>query len=119
MGYRALNELLLSIKSFQPQTDEELQAVWDDFVMLKVLPRIEGDENKLYSVTQDGRSVLDDIEMVFAEHLSAIWRDGDAVRIDFWQTDVQGKPLKIKCRTKPKLANMKAQLTNRGMVSFW
>lgn len=119
LGYRALNELLLSVKSFQPQTDEELQAVWDDFVMLKVLPRIEGDENKLYSVTQDGRSVLDDIEMVFAEHLSAIWHDGDAVRVDFWQTDVQGKPLKIKCRTKPKLANMKAQLTNRGMVSFW
>lgn len=119
LGYRALNELLLSVKSFQPQTDEELQAVWDDFVMLKVLPRIEGDENKLYSVTQDGRSVLDDIEMVLAKHLSAIWHDNDAVRVDFWQTDVQGKPLKIKCRTKPKLANMKAQLTNRGMVSFW
>lgn len=64
-------------------------------------------------------AVLDDIEMVFAEHLSAIWRNSDAVRVDFWQTDVQGKPLKIKCRTKPKLANMKAQLTNRGMVSFW
>lgn len=119
LGYRALNELLLSVKSFQPQTDEELQAVWDDFVMLKVLPRIEGDENKLYSVTQDGRSVLDDIEMVLAKHLSAIWHDNDAVRVDFWQTDVQGKPLKIKCRTKPKLANMKTQLTNRGMVSFW
>ncbi len=119
LGYRALNELLLSVKSFQPQTDEDLQAVWDDFVMLKVLPRIEGDENKLYSATQEGRSVLDAIETVLAEHLSDIWQDGDAVRVDFWQTDAQGEPLKTRCRTKPKLANMKAQLTNRGMVSFW
>lgn len=119
LGYRALNELLLSVKSFQPQTNEDLQAVWDDFVMLKVLPRIEGDENKLYSATQEGRSVLDAIETVLAEHLSDIWQDGDAVRVDFWQTDAQGEPLKTKCRTKPKLANMKAQLTNRGMVSFW
>ena len=119
LGYRALNELLLSVKSFQPQTGEDLQAVWDDFVMLKVLPRIEGDENKLYSATQDGQSVLDAIETVLAEHLSDIWQGGDAVRVDFWQTDAQGEPLKTKCRTKPKLANMKAQLTNRGMVSFW
>lgn len=119
LGYRALNELLLSVKSFQPQTIEELQAVWDDFVMLKVLPRIEGDENKLYSATQEGLSVLDDIETVLKKYLSEIWQDGDFVRIDFWQTEAKGDVLKTKCRTKPKLANMKAQLINRGIVSFW
>lgn len=119
LGYRALNELLLSIKSFQPQTIEELQAVWDDFVMLKVLPRIEGDENKLYSATQKGLFVLDDIETVLKKYLREIWQDGDFVRIDFWQTEAKGDVLKTKCRTKPKLANMKAQLINRGIVSFW
>lgn len=119
LGYRALNELLLSVKSFQPQTIEELQAVWDDFVMLKVLPRIEGDENKLYSATQEGLSVLEDIETVLKKYLSEIWQDGDFVRIDFWQTEAKGDVLKTKCRTKPKLANMKAQLINRGIVSFW
>ena len=47
LAYRALNELLLSVISLQPENDEELQAVWDDFLMCKVLPRIEGDSDKL------------------------------------------------------------------------
>lgn len=43
LAYRALNELLLAVITSQPTTEIELQAVWDDFLMCKVLPRIEGD----------------------------------------------------------------------------
>ena len=47
LAYRALNELLLAVVCFQPKDDAELQAVWDDFLMTKVLPRIDGDAEKL------------------------------------------------------------------------
>lgn len=43
LAYRALNELLLSVVCFAPPDDETLYAVWDDFLMMKLLPRIEGD----------------------------------------------------------------------------
>lgn len=47
LAFRALNELLLAVASSQPQDDLALKAVWDDFMMCKVLPRIEGDTDKL------------------------------------------------------------------------
>lgn len=47
LAYRALNEALMSVVCFQPSDDLQLQAVWDDFLMMKVLPRIEGDAEKL------------------------------------------------------------------------
>jgi hypothetical protein len=47
LAYRALNELLLSVKCINPKNEIELQSVWDDFLMMKVLPRIEGDSEKL------------------------------------------------------------------------
>ena len=47
LAYRALNELLLSVKCINPKNEIDLQSVWDDFLMMKVLPRIEGDSEKL------------------------------------------------------------------------
>lgn len=50
LAYRALNELLLAVHcQGTPSSGAELQAVWDDFLMQKVLPRIEGDADKLQS----------------------------------------------------------------------
>lgn len=46
LAYRALNELLLAVVCFQSKDDAALQAVWDDFLMTKVLPRIDGDAEK-------------------------------------------------------------------------
>ncbi|MGX3020280.1 MrcB family domain-containing protein [Ursidibacter sp. B-7004-1] len=111
LGFRALNELLLSVHSFQPQTDEELQAVWDDFVMTKILPRIEGDETKV-------ENVLDKIEEQLKKQLENIW---EGKRPDLWreQIDEQASLLEIPCRSKVKLEQMKKLLTDRGMVSFW
>lgn len=109
LAYRALNELLLSVVSFQPQDDRALQAVWDDFVMTKVLPRIEGDENKV-------GSVLDDLKAVLKNELGEIW---DNPRPDLWRENVDGSELEIDCRCKPKLERMQKQFTERGMVSFW
>ena len=112
LGYRALNELLLSVKAFQPKEDDELQAVWDDFVMTKVLPRIEGDETKV-------GNVLEQVETVLREHFTDIWEEQ---RPDLWRepTNEQNSPLdKIDCRSKTKLDHMQKLLKDRGMVSFW
>lgn len=109
LAYRALNELLLSVSAFQPKDDRALQAVWDDFVMTKVLPRIEGDENKV-------DKVLDNLEIVLKAQLKDIWEDK---RPDLWRENVDDSELEIDCRCKPKLARMKDQLDKRGMVSFW
>ena len=37
----------MAVVSFNPKDEVELQAVWDDFLMSKVLPRIDGDSDKL------------------------------------------------------------------------
>lgn len=110
LGYRALNELLLSVHAFQPKPDKELQAVWDDFVMTKVLPRIEGDETKV-------GKVLDEVETVLKTHFAEIW---ETKRPDLWRElkDEQNNLLEIECRSKAKLAHMQ-KLLKSGMVSFW
>jgi hypothetical protein len=59
LAYRALNEALLMVHSFKPYSEgkpdsaKKLCAVWDDFLMMKVLPRIEGDEDKLAFVNEE------------------------------------------------------------------
>lgn len=106
LGYRALNELLLSVDCFNPQNDNaKMQAVWDDFVMTKILPRIEGDENKVGDVL-----VL--LESVLKTQLAEIW---ESKRPDLWRKDA---PM-IACRSKAKIEQMQKQLEMRGMVSFW
>ena len=74
LAYRALNELLLAVVSFAPKDDLELQAVWDDFLMSKVLPRIDGDTEKLSNSVDDNSSdilsaLLDVIDISFKEIL--------------------------------------------------
>lgn len=54
LAYRALNELLISVVCFKPKNELELHAVWDDFLMTKVLPRLEGDSQKLKHETANG-----------------------------------------------------------------
>lgn len=111
LGFRALNELLLSVQSFQVKTDVELQAVWDDFVMMKVLPRLEGDEVKI-------GDLFDKIDTLLKIQLGEIW---DNSRPDLWREPVgeNGTSLEIPCRTRAKLTDMKRLLATRGIVSFW
>lgn len=52
LAYRALNQALMLVAMWgqkDSSIDEKihLAAIWDDFLMMKVLPRIEGDDQKL------------------------------------------------------------------------
>lgn len=125
LAYRALNELLLAVVSAQPQDDLTLKAVWDDFMMCKVLPRIEGDSDKL--TTANGKALLDELNAVLAEQLMPIWQAEENAanqRPDLYREKIAGttdeeKVLPIPCRSKSKLKWMSDRLASATFTSFW
>lgn len=115
LAYRALNELLLSVKCINPKNEIELQSVWDDFLMMKVLPRIEGDSEKL---DFDGeKSLLTNLEAIMREQLSAIWEGKK--RIDLFRETNEGDVIQIECRSKAKISWMQTKLEKFGFTHFW
>lgn len=114
LAYRALNELLISVACFQPETDIQLQAVWDDFLMTKVLPRIEGDAQKL-QVTGQSSLLIRLIQQAKAV-LNGIW---DTERPDLLRSANDGGELLIPCRSKQKLSWMEKRLSENEFTSFW
>ena len=114
LAYRALNELLLAVVSFAPQDARQLQAVWDDFLMSKLLPRIDGDGEKLQA--DDNGSLLTQISTVLETHLSAIWA---ANRPDLLRENFDGSACEVECRSKAKLQWMQDRLAKNGFTSFW
>lgn len=127
LAFRALNELLLSVASSQPQDDLTLKAVWDDFMMCKVLPRIEGDTDKL--TTANGQALLVELNTVLADQLASIWQteQGDNnQRPDLYREKVvadnatsEEKVLRIPCRSKAKLKWMSERLASATFTCFW
>lgn len=124
LAYRALNELMLALLAHRPANTAELVAIWDDFMMCKVLPRIEGDSDKLRShQTADG-DLLTDLEKVLAEKFTEHW---EGTRPDLFNCKVAAAgedsapaelPL-VPCRSKKKLAWMKERLARQCFTSFW
>lgn len=114
LAFRALNELLISVVCFQPKDDTELQAVWDDFLMTKVLPRIDGDSHKLADTGE--KSLLTILASVAAAQCSAIWT---AQRIDLLRENTDQTACNVNCRSKAKLDWMQARLAANGFTSFW
>jgi len=116
LAYRALNELLIAVVCFNPNDDITLQAVWDDFLMTKVLPRIEGDSEKLQD---DGeQSLLNKLESILANQLDKIWGD-DEKRPDLLRENISGDELLVQCRSKKKINWMQKRLNDSGFTSFW
>jgi hypothetical protein len=114
LAFRALNEALLSVVCFKPVDPAHLQAVWDDFLMMKVLPRIEGDAEKLGS--QDDVSLLTRLSDLLKVQLSAITAD----RVDLLNhSSSDGTAVKTSCRSLQKLAWMQKRLTDNGFTTFW
>jgi hypothetical protein len=114
LAYRALNELLISVVCFQPTDDIQLQAVWDDFLMTKVLPRIEGDAQKLQATGQS--SLLIRLTEQAKILLNDIW---NTERPDLLRSAGDGSELKIACRSKQKLSWMEKRLSENEFTSFW
>lgn len=124
LAYRALNELMLALLAHHPANTAELVAIWDDFMMCKVLPRIEGDSDKLRSHQTADSDVLIDLENVLAEQFAEHW---EGIRPDLFNRKVTAngensppaEPPHIPCRSKKKLAWMKERLARQCFTSFW
>jgi hypothetical protein len=118
LAYRALNELLLQVACFNPSSDAQLQAVWDDFLMAKVLPRIDGDEDKLrYINGVDSDNLLLALSKLLEVQLNEIW---DSNRHDFYRENIDGSAIDdIPCRSKAKLQWMQNRLEVNTFTSFW
>jgi len=115
LAYRALNELLLHVACFSPQDEKELQAVWDDFLMTKVLPRIDGDDDKLRLVHKGEPADLLEVLVVLLEsNLNEIWAEGKTKKDFFRNTQDE-----IPCRSRTKIEWMKNRLEVNTFTSFW
>ncbi|EOG7647177.1 McrB family protein [Vibrio cholerae] len=128
LAFRALNELLVAVASSQPQDDLTLKAVWDDFMMCKVLPRIEGDTDKL--TTSNRKDLLEELSDVLSDQLAPIWLASDTdeanQRPDLYREKIvadgatdEEKVLRIPCRSKAKLQWMSERLASATFTSFW
>ena len=95
LGYRAANEAILYVAADKVVGANNLNAALDDFTLMKILSRIEGDDSKL--VTQQGDKLLDKLKDYF--------------------TDVFGTMESSK--TLAKLNNMIKTLNRDHFVSFW
>jgi hypothetical protein len=121
LAYRALNELLLAVISHQPQSEKELQAVWDDYLMCKILPRIEGDTDKLAQNDVDN-SLLAQLFHLLGKQLIDVWdkpTGSDQARPDLYRNKNDGSLITIACRSKAKIAWMQNNLLHSGFSSFW
>lgn len=120
LAYRALNELILYVNTFGPKNEKELQAVWDDFLMTKVLPRIDGDDDKLrIMVNGNSSNLLAELEIKLAEKLNLIWGD-EKKRVDFLRDDGNGAEIgDILCRSRKKIKWMRNRLEVNTFTSYW
>ena len=64
LGYRAANEAILYVAADKVVGADNLNAALDDFTLMKILSRIEGDDSKL--VTKDGDKLLEKLNGHFA-----------------------------------------------------
>lgn len=126
LAFRALNELLLAVISTEPKDAQQLQAVWDDFLMCKVLPRIEGDYDKLALMNEitssNDQSLLTELATILKQNLADIWpttNDMNKQRPDLYRKNSDNSTLYITCRSKTKLAWMQQRLERSGFTCFW
>lgn len=126
LAYRALNELLLALVSQKPGNYLELIAVWDDFLMCKVLPRIEGDIDKLMNglseeslLVQLGKKIRIEFKDII-EQKTGEDESGSILRPDLYRKDNStNSPIQIECRSLDKLSWMQERLESSGFTSFW
>lgn len=125
LAYRALNELLLAVVSQSPTSDKDLLAVWDDFLMCKVLPRIEGDGDKLVN-TQSEDSLLKQLVILLEQEFSKFEDSSASDTQNIDRPDLlrefredENDIINVPCRSLAKLKWMQIRLENSGFTSFW
>lgn len=97
LGYRAANEAILYVAADKQLGASNLKAALDNFTLMKILSRIEGDDSKL--VTQQGDKLLDKLyELLSSEGVFGSLENSKSLA---------------------KLTNMQDTLKRDHFVSFW
>ena len=97
LGYRAANEAILYVAADKQLGANDLKAALDNFTLMKILSRIEGDDSKL--VTQQGDKLLDKLyELLSSEGVFGSLENSKSLA---------------------KLTNMQDTLKRDHFVSFW
>lgn len=94
LGYRAANEAILYVAAAKAWGNDDLESSLDQFTLMKILSRIEGDESKL--MADDEHTILESLREVITEHL------GDGER-----------------QSVKKIDEMKKVLLRDHFVSYW
>lgn len=118
LAYRALNELLLSVACFKPKDDAELCAVWDDFLMQKVLPRIEGDAEKLKYTGDDESGILQSLKKVILDAFKPMLGE-ELVRPDLLFKRIDNSESQCAVKSLAKIIWMQDRLAANHYSSFW
>lgn len=119
LGYRAANEAMLYVSASRRFGQTSAATALDEFTLMKILSRIEGDEMKLK--TDNGKSILDELEEVIKTRLKA---ENNAEEVEGEQqeeaqenAETPKQPAELK--SLKKLTHMKKQLSNNHFVSYW
>jgi len=120
LAYRALNELLLSVKCFHPADDKSLVAVWDDFLMQKVLPRIEGDAEKILYNGEENSGLLNELCSIIDREFQEMLGGEEELRPDLLNRLVKdGSAPQCPCKSLEKLQWMQRRLEQNQYTAFW
>jgi hypothetical protein len=115
IAYRALNELLVALVCISPKDHNEISAVWDDFLMTKILPRIESDKEKLHS--KGDRSLLTDLSEQINKSLK--FSSNQVSRPDLLRVKSTGEVFDVEFRSLKKITWMQQRLDEHSFTSFW
>ena len=114
LGYRAANEAILYVsacKDFDSE-DFDIKKALDEFTLMKVLSRIEGDDNRLGMDENDPRVVAIGIENI---------TEGDEQRVNLLNClrAIVRKHIGQDTQTEKKIKMMYRTLEHEHFVSFW
>lgn len=87
LGYRAANEAMLYVAAAKTFGNDNLASALDDFTMMKILSRIEGDESKLR--TKDGGELLDKLYELFEKRFSGLGKSKTLTKLEQMQHDLE------------------------------
>ena len=114
LGYRAANEAILYVSACKDFADEkfDIKKALDEFTLMKVLSRIEGDDNRLGIDENDSRVVAIGMENI---------TEGDEQRVNLLNClrAIVRKHIGQDTQTEKKIKMMYRTLEHEHFVSFW
>lgn len=115
LGYRAANEALIYVQAANDFGMNNWQAAMDEFTLMKILSRLEGDEAKL--TVLEGEKRLVDAKLNDNENIK---QGGRATLLSCLREIIsQSLVEEDSCRSISKLDSMIEQLRREHFVSYW